>query len=434
MNPTGSGKYSPAYRSVIALSATLAVILYADRVCISQAAPAIAAALNLNKEHMGWIFGAFTLSYAFFEIPAGYLGDVIGPRRALVQITIWWSAFTAATGLAWNFASLLFLRFLFGAGEAGCFPNLAKAFGDWLQPSQRVRAQSILWLSARWGGAITPLLVYSALRAMNWRIVFALFGLIGFLWSLIAWKGWRSRSPQAMDIGPHAAQPPLNPGRARGKPHENFPWSRLLRSRSIRLLCFQYFVASCYLYFFITWFPTYLLETYHFDLKQNAVLSGIPLFVGGIGSMTGGWMISYLQARTGSVATACRVVGIVATCGVAAALGIGVLLHRPLLMVCLITLASFLNDLTLPSSWTVCMSIGGNHIGTTSGVMNMVGNLGGFIWPVAIGYLVTHTHSWNSTFYIMAVLFIGSIICWGLLDPATPFEAETRIRQNSIGT
>ena len=94
-----------------------------------------------------------------FEIPTGWLGDKIGPRKVLLRVVLWWSFFTAATGWAWNYASLVVTRFLFGAGEAGCFPNLTKAFSAWLPTGDRTRAQALMWMGARWGGASAPLLV-----------------------------------------------------------------------------------------------------------------------------------------------------------------------------------------------------------------------------------------------------------------------------------
>src|SRR4051812_2082013 len=143
---------------VVVFAVTLAIIQYIDRVAISQAAPLISADLSLSPQQMGWVFSAFTLAYALFEIPGGYLGDRIGPRRVLLRIVVWWSCFTAATGWTWNWVSLLATRFLFGAGEAGCFPNLTKAFNRWLPTTERSHAQGILWMSARWGGAAAPLL------------------------------------------------------------------------------------------------------------------------------------------------------------------------------------------------------------------------------------------------------------------------------------
>jgi len=134
---------------VIVFAVTLAVVTYIDRVCISLAAPFITADLKLTEVQMGYAFSAFAWAYALFEIPGGFLGDWMGARRVLLRIVLWWSFFTAATGWAWNFAALCVTRFLFGAGEAGCFPNLTKTFTTWLPHHERVRAQAIMWLSAR---------------------------------------------------------------------------------------------------------------------------------------------------------------------------------------------------------------------------------------------------------------------------------------------
>src|SRR5438445_6829213 len=144
---------------VIVFAITLAIITYIDRVCISQAAPDISRELGLSKKQMGLAFSAFALSYALFEIPGGWLGDWIGPRKVLMRVVVLWSLFTTATGLAWNLVSLWIGRFMFGAGEGGCFPNLTKAFTVWLAVVGRARAQGLIWLSARSGGAYTPLLV-----------------------------------------------------------------------------------------------------------------------------------------------------------------------------------------------------------------------------------------------------------------------------------
>jgi len=129
---------------VIVFAVALAVVTYIDRVCIANAAPYIMKDLGLGLDQMGYIFAAFTASYALFEVPCGYLGDRIGPRRVLFRIVLWWSFFTAATGWSWNYLSMMVTRFLFGAGEAGCFPNLTRSFSTWLPESETPRAQGIL--------------------------------------------------------------------------------------------------------------------------------------------------------------------------------------------------------------------------------------------------------------------------------------------------
>src|SRR5688572_2282289 len=154
---------------VVVFAVTLAVLSYIDRVAISQAAPVIQRDLGFTSTQMGAIFSAFAVAYAIFEIPGGWMGDWMGARKVLMRIVIWWSLFTAFTGYMWNFSSMYVCRFLFGAGEAGCFPNLTKAFSSWLPTTERVRAQGIMWMAARWGGAVTPPLVALTFAYMSDR-------------------------------------------------------------------------------------------------------------------------------------------------------------------------------------------------------------------------------------------------------------------------
>jgi ACS family glucarate transporter-like MFS transporter len=259
--------------TVVTFAVTLAIIQYIDRVCISQAAPSISHDLGLSKQQMGWVFSAFTLAYALFEIPSGYWGDRIGPRRVLLRIVMWWSLFTAATGWAWNLRSLFAVRFLFGAGEAGCFPNLTKAFSRWLPPQERVPVQAAMWMSARWGGAVTPLLVIFVLGFTHWRVAFLLFGLLGAGWAFV-FASWFCDDPhqyRAVNAGEAALLPS---GDAAIHDHFAVPWAELVRSRSVWLLCGQYFAASYGWYFFVTWFPTYLFEVQKFSLGRGGVLAG----------------------------------------------------------------------------------------------------------------------------------------------------------------
>src|SRR4249920_2607415 len=123
--------------TLLSFTVALAVITYLDRVAISAAAPAIRGELGLSPVQMGWVFSAFTWAYAVFEIPSGWLGDVMGPRKVLARIVLWWSGFTMATGLARGFGTLVAARFLFGAGEAGAFPNISRSFAKWFPAAER---------------------------------------------------------------------------------------------------------------------------------------------------------------------------------------------------------------------------------------------------------------------------------------------------------
>src|SRR5688572_18921921 len=184
---------------VTAFAVALAVITYIDRVAISVSVPFITRDLSLTSIQMGWALAAFGWAYALFEIPGGWLGDRIGSRRVLMRIVIWWSLFTAATGWAWNASSLILTRALFGAGEAGAFPNLTRVLTTWLPVKERERAQALLWFATRVSGAFTPVLVASLIAVVTWRRAFELFGLIGLVWAILFYRWYRdepSRHPR----------------------------------------------------------------------------------------------------------------------------------------------------------------------------------------------------------------------------------------------
>jgi MFS family permease len=373
---------------------------------------------------MGYVFSAFTLAYALFEIPAGYYGDLIGPRRVLLRIVIWWSFFTAATGWAFNWVSLLVTRFLFGAGEAGCFPNLTKAFSRWLRPEERSRAQGILWMSARWGGAATPMLVYLALQFVSWRQAFGLFGLIGVVWAVLFYLWYRDNPREHKSV--NAAEAALLPTDASQRAHAAVPWSLLLRSRTVWCLGLQYAALSYAWYFFVTWFPTYLLKERGMDLKQSALLSGLPLLLGGFGSFAAGWLLPILSRKLGSTRRARCGLAFTSMITAGALLTLSTWIKNPFVAVGVIALVSFCNDLTLPGSWTSCMDVGGRFVATLGGAMNMLGNLGGFLSPIVIGYLVQATDQWELAFYVTSAVYVFGAVLWLLIDPVTPLEEQVR--------
>lgn len=410
---------------VVVFAVLLAIILYVDRVAISQAAPQISGELGLSVSQMGWVFSAFTLAYALFEIPGGYLGDRIGPRRVLLRIVGWWSFFTAATGWAGSWGALLVTRFLFGAGEAGCFPNLTKAFNGWLPPAERSRVQGIMWMSARWGGAATPILVFGCLQIMTWRTAFMLFGLFGIAWAAVFYWWYRDNPREHRSVNAAEAVQ-LPPAAESVAGHGVVPWGKLVRSRTVWGLCGQYAMLSYAWYFFITWFPTYLLKARGFDVKQSALLAGLPLLLGGFGALAAGWISPRLAIRLGSVRRARCGLGAVALL-VAAALLVGsTFVTNPYAAVVVIALVSFCNDLTIPGAWTACMDVGGQCVGTLGGAMNMMGNFGGFLSPIVIGYIVERTNSWTLAFYVTAAVYVVGALFWLMIDPVTPLEQQVK--------
>ncbi|MGD0362707.1 MAG: MFS transporter [Bryobacteraceae bacterium] len=407
---------------VVVFAVMLAVVTYIDRVCISFAAPVISAELHLTPVQMGYAFSAFAWAYALFEIPGGFLGDWMGPRRVLLRIVLWWSFFTAATGWAWNFASLAITRSLFGAGEAGCFPNLTKTFTTWLPHHERVRAQGIMWLSARWGGAFTPPLVYLAIQVVSWRHAFELFGSIGVVWAILFY-GWYRDHPRDKPGLNDAERRILAPNEALAAGHARVPWRRFAASPQVWLLCGQYFCSSYGWYFYITWLPTYLKEARGLQLGASALFGILPLFLGGLGSLVSGFIAVPLARFTGSVLKTRRLLAYIGFSGASILLVVSTRMHNPLPAMLAMGLASFSNDLVMPGSWGACMDVGGRYAGTLSGAMNMMGNLGGAASPTIIGYMLRWTdNNWDLTFYVSAAVYLMAAVMWRFLDPVTPLD------------
>lgn len=433
---------------VIVFAVTLAIIQYVDRVAISQAMPDIAAEMQFTDAQKGMIFSAFTLAYALFEIPTGWLGDKIGARKVLLRVVLWWSFFTAATGWAWSYASMLVTRFLFGAGEAGCFPNLTKALSTWLPKIDRTRAQSLMWMGARWGGAAAPLLVVAVMAFVSWRMAFMIFALLGVVWAIVFYWWFRDNPREHRSV--NAAELELlkeNESIVHG--HGNVPWRALATRPTMWLLWAQYFCLSYGWYFYVTWLPTYLRDERGMDIKSNAVmrwlsgvlegslspeltlkvlaaaLAGIPLFFGGFGSLFSGLLSSRLIARGVAVTRVRRTLGFVGLSGAATLLMTSFYIRDPLLAMLSMGLASFFNDLTMPGAWATCMDIGGKYAGTVSGSMNMMGNFGGMAGPIVVGFVLSLTNrDWQLAFAISAVIYFLGAVCWLFIDPVTPIEKE----------
>ena len=408
---------------VIVFAVTLAVITYIDRVAMSFAAPSVMRDLGLSQVQMGMAFSAFVTAYALFEIPSGFLGDWMGPRKVLMRIVIWWSSFTALTGATWNFASLFCTQALFGAGEAGCFPNLTKAFTTWLPRHERVRAQGIMWLSARWGGAFTPPIVFLIFKVMSWRQAFMVFGGIGVIWAIFFYRWFRDDPQENKKINAGELEL-LRPNRELAATHGHVPWAKFARSRTVWMLCAQYFCLSYGWYFYITWLPTYLQKSRGVEIGRSALLSMLPLFLGGLGSLFCGLVSAPLNRLTGSVSATRKLMACLGFTGASLLLVVSIHLGNPVAAMLAMGFASFCNDLVMPGSWGACMDVGGKYAGTLSGTMNMMGNFGGAVSPLAIGIILRWTHNnWDATFYVSAAVYFMGSFFWLLMDPVTPIEA-----------
>lgn len=433
---------------VLGFACSLSMITYLDRVCFGTVASEVQREFGLSEVQQGWLFSAFAFAYAVFEVPSGWLGDLYGARRTLIRIVLWWSCFTALTGSIYptpgsllGFFLLLTVRFLFGMGEAGAYPNIARAFHSWFPFTERGWAKGTVWMAGRFAGGITAFLVYalmydqhfapgssectqrnqhlvvgavaaggiqpwSAMAAVgatqapmtvtHWRHTFYIFGVMGVAWCMAWW--WWYRDNPATKAGVNAAELSLiQHGEAHTHDKLVVPWRKLLGSANLWLLCAMYFCASYGWYLNITFFPAYLKdelgiargdEKWTTQFWIAGLMAGLPLLVGSLGCLIGGLLTDAFIRRTGNRKWGRRLFGMIGHGLTACCFFVAIFFMKSPIFVLLIALASFWNDITMGAAWASCLDIGKRYSGIVAGCMNTVGNLGGTLAGVATGWIL----------------------------------------------
>jgi len=406
----------------------LAVVTYLDRVCIATAAPFIMADLGLTLVEMGLVFSAFTLAYSLFEVPSGWLGDRLGPRRVLTRIVLWWSAFTMLTGAAQGLRSLVVIRFLFGAGEAGAFPNAVRSFATWFPAHERGMANGVLFFGSRLGGALTAPLALVLVRSWGWRRAFVAFGAIGVVWALAWYRWYRDRPADHPDVdaaevawiqqGQSLSSRLLAPDQAGGEAAAAAPtpWARLLTSPNLYAICAMYFAFGYGLYFYFTWLPTYLVQELGFSAVAGGAFSSLPFVLAGVANLAGGWTTDRLS-RTAGLRHARSTLGAVSFFASAVLTLAAVLIGPPVAKALLLAFALASADFALGACWAVCLDVGASHAGVVTGFMNTFGNLGGLVGPLVVGYMVERWASWTYPFYITAAVYVMGAAAWLAVNP-----------------
>jgi MFS family permease len=450
------------------------MVTYLDRVCFGSAAGSLKQALGLEKTgDLGPAFAAFAFAYAIFEIPSGWLGDMLGPRNVLIRIVLSWSLFTALTGLVGlplgpvllGFGSLVVIRFLFGAGEAGAYPNITRALHNWFPLQERGKAQGTVWMAGRLMGGLTPLIWWLLVEGitqtvqtpegtetarvilpplMSWRASFLTFGCLGVAWC-VAFGLWFRNRPEENSSVNAAELNLIKAGQtAEAADHSGVPWRALLTNTNLWALCLMYFCASYGWYFNITYLPTFMKERFGVDDKSflGAIYKGGPLWMGAVACLGGGVLTDWFIRRTGNRLWGRRLFGVVghSLC----ALGyLGCLAPDTAFGFFLaVSLAAFFNDLTMGAAWATCQDIGGRYAAIVAGCMNTIGNLGGSAAGLVTGIILNTTvqastnangsqtadiaFGYQVNFVSYAVVYVIAAFLWLRVDATKPVAPTSR--------
>ena len=405
---------SRARHKVVALAFLLGLVLFLDRAALSVLAPAMRRDLNLGPMAMGAVFTAFVWGYALLHVPAGWLGDRFGARRVLAAIVLLWSAFTAATAMAWNLASLLVVRFLFGAAEAGATPAISLSLGRWIPVGERARSQGFYFSGMSAGGALAAPLVTLGLLRWGWRVTFFGLGIIGIAWALV-WYAWHRDDP-ARHRGVNRAELALLPSSPPGRELAEVHWRTLVRAPNLWAILTMYFTYGYTGYIYITGFPTYLVDARHLSPALVGVLAAAPSALGVIAKPLGGWVSDRLTARHG-VVFGRRAVGVFGFGLAALAVVPGLYLANPYAAVSCLAVADGAAAFAHAVCFAVCIDTGMKRAGTISGLMLTMGSLGNAASALAFGAFLQYSGSWTAPFLIGMAANAAGALLWFKINP-----------------
>jgi MFS transporter, ACS family, glucarate transporter len=408
----------PVRAILVFLTFLHSVNLYIDRAAISVARDSVVSDLGLTDIQFGWVMAMFTLGYALFQSPSGYIADKRGPRFVLTAIIIFWSACTKLTAAAWNYTSLLVNRFLFGAGEAGAFPALSKVVYNWFPLKERGIVQGINFSGSRIGAAFTLPLVALLIANIGWRLSFVVIGALGILYAIFWYivfrdtpeeSGWVSEEEKEFIIKTRQ-QPTVGELPA-------FSISRMFLSGNMWLAMGQYICSNFTFYFTLTWMLPYITDRFQMDIVQAGFYSMFPLLAGAVGNWFSGWLVDFIYKKKQSLKISRRVPAMIGFLLASSGMVMVTVVESPVVAVFFMSVAIFGADMTLSPSWSFCIDIAKERAGVVSGTMNMAGNLGAFVTIITYPYLFAATGSHVPFFYICAVLSLSAIIMWLFMNP-----------------
>ena len=401
---------------ILALLVILGMVTFLDCINISVAGSSIMHDLQLSPSQWGWVQSAFILSYGLMQIPMGALGDRFGHRRILALIVLWWSLFTAFTGLAGGLASLLVIRFMFGIGEAGSSPCSTGVISRWFEKNEVGKAQGYVWAASRMGGALTPFVVIPVMMWVGWRSAFYLLGALGIVWAVV-WY-WYYREKQ--ETGGKKQED----GGERITPAQTVETNTSLASCLLPLvsnaqfwmLCGMYFFYAFGSWFFFSWFPTFMELGRGFEKSELTYAVAVPFVMSMMGNIAGGHLTDRLTKRYG-IKIGRKALGSTSLAVSAVCMFLAAFIPGKMAVFVFLSLCFGIFDLMLPSAWALCIDLGKQHAGTLSGAMNTAGNIGGFCCGILFGELVQQSGNYNLPLYMIAGMLIVSAVLFAFINP-----------------
>jgi sugar phosphate permease len=405
----------PYRHRVLVLLCSLTTLTYLDRICISIVGVRLKTDLHLNNEQFGWVLASFALAYALFEIPSGALGDRIGPRAVFIRIVLMWSLFTALTGMVSGLIGLLIVRFLFGVGESGTYPNIMIVMSRWFSFNEMGRSLTWVGIGSQIGSAIAPVIIVPIAVLYGWRMPFFVNAAIGVVWVVICYIWFKDFPHQMRHISEKEKK--LIETKCRHSPQQHFiPWKFIFKNQTVWALMLMYFCCQWANYFFVAWMPVYLQEGRSFSENGMKVITS-TLFIAGIGGFVAGGFAGDLSVKKRGLRFGRRIIGMtgLGMCGLLIFFA-AVVSQNNIAAGCLIS-ANFFFSFGVMVSYAVCIDIGRNNSGTVTGAMNFFGQMGAFFLAILFGKIVDATHDFNNPLFLLSAVSLSGCMLWLAIDP-----------------
>lgn len=411
-------------------------INYLDRASLSVALPFMGEDFHMSATQQGLVFAAFFWAYDACQLVAGWYVDKVGPRRSFFLAAIWWSVFTAATAFARGFWSLITLRFLLGAGESPAPSTAAKVVATWFPKQERNFATSIWDSGSRVGAVVALPIVTGIIALLHWHAVFVVIGAVGIVWALVWWRIYRD--PRQHPKANEAEVAYLEEGGARtaetdAAEAQKIPWRSLFRYRTVLSMMFGFFCLNSVIYFFITFFPSYLVSERGFDLLKLGFFGAIPGLFAVLAGWSGGLLADRAIRRGASVTRVRKTVIVGGLCGGSLIMFAALV---PQAWMALALLSVSYGSLTIAGSgiWSLPADVApsSKHVGSIGGLQNFASNFAGIITPIVIGALVDSTGSFVVPLLVIGVVaLVGAfnyLVIMGRIEPL-----ETRDSRVEVG-
>ncbi|MDR3531559.1 MAG: MFS transporter [Rhodopila sp.] len=384
---------------------------YLDRTAFGVAAPMIANEFGLSPLQMGFLFSAFFAGYALFGLVGGFAADRFGSHKVIIAAALVWSLFCGLTATAGGFALLLIVRMIFGMGEGPWAPSINKLVSRWFPRDEQASAMGFSLSSQPLGAALAGPVVGLVAVAYGWRVSFIAIALLGICWVAI-WALLVCDYPEhSRHVGDkeraYVVEARINV-ETRDAPSSS-TLATILRADVLSVVA-AWFGYSYILFFFLSWFPTYMVTARHLDIKSMAILSVWPWTLGFIGHAGSGFLTDALYRWLGDPRLARKIV-LCSAMGVAAlAVGFSSLVASVGLAVVLLSVMIFCLDLSASTPWALLLdTVEQDKIGRVSGFGLCVASLAGIVAPALTGWIVQATGSFVGAFVLAgAIAFIGA--------------------------